>query len=79
MASVVGTERKIESLNSKRKNVHGLTKASWTEDIDGAAGEMAAAKAINNYWAGTVNSFKSADIGSSVQVRTTSYENVNLL
>ena len=38
--------------------------------VEGAAGEMALAKALERYWLPSVNAFKVADIGKNIQVRT---------
>jgi len=43
----------------------------WSYDIEGALGEIAAAKALNLYWSGSVNSFGACDL-SGIQVRTRS-------
>jgi hypothetical protein len=41
----------------------------WGMDVEGAAGEMAAAKALNLYWDGAVNTFHRGDVGP-IQIRT---------
>jgi len=38
----------------------------------GAAGEIAAARALGRYWGGDVGTFKRADIGRDIQIRTRS-------
>jgi hypothetical protein len=64
---------KVVSLDG-RADAHGLGKADgWGMHIEGAAGEMAADKAMDLYWSPTVNTFKSGgDVGHSIQVRTRS-------
>ena len=42
----------------------------WMAHILGALGEMAFCKGTGRYWAGTVNTFKDADAGCRIQVRT---------
>lgn len=81
MAANVGCLRHSESLQFKRKPNHGLD-----EDADllgihvlGAAGELAVARVLGRYWAGDVASFKRADLGHSVQVRTRSRPDYDLI
>lgn len=81
LAKLVGRLRRENS--RKRKNQRGLEDeedALLAMDIEGAAGEIAVARAINRYWHGSVNAPKSApDIGASIQVRTTKHENGSLI
>jgi hypothetical protein len=71
-AAHVGVMRRIESLKDGRQNQHGFSGENpWDVDIEGACAEIAAAKAINRYWEPGVNTFKSADIGTNIQVRAT--------
>lgn len=50
----------------------------WSYDIEGALGEIAAAKALNLYWSGSVNSFGECDLGG-IQIRTRSKAYYDLL
>jgi hypothetical protein len=47
--------------------------------FEGACGEMAFAKATNRYWSGSVDTFRLADIGTAIQVRTRSNHSWDLL
>ena len=81
MAAAVGALRHAESLQAQRRDAHGLQ-----ADMDGqalhilgAAGELAVARVLGRYWAGDVCSFKRPDIGASVQVRTRSRPDYDLI
>ncbi len=77
----IGKARREESV--KKTNRRGLS-ATNTDlldlDIEGAAGEIAAAKALNRYWHGSVNAKKSEpDVGHNIQVRATKHLNGSLI
>lgn len=81
MASAVGALRYSESLQYNRKDNHGLS-----QEIDGlglhvlgAAGELAVARLLGRYWGGDVSSFKRADLGNSLQIRTRSKPHYDLI
>ena len=80
MAANIGIKRHMEALKKGLPDKHGFDgQNGWTVHIEGAAGELAVAKALNVYWAGTVNTFKTgADVGS-LHVRTRSKDNYELL
>jgi len=71
-ASNVGVIRRYESWKNKNKSKHGLSieDSGCGIQVEGALGELAVAKAINRYWDMSVNTFKQADIGNNIQVRT---------
>lgn len=81
MAAQVGIERHIDSL------VHGRRQAAadrapvgnWQQDIEGACGELAVAKALGRYWNGSVNTFKQGGDVGKVQVRTRSEHHYELI
>jgi hypothetical protein len=81
MACAVGALRQAESLKSQRRDAHGLEDGRDGEDLHilGAAGELAVARTLGRYWGGDVNSFKRPDIGASVQVRTRSKSDYDLI
>lgn len=81
MAAMVGGARRAESEHFKRKNKHGMGPDAdmLAIDILGAAGEMAVARVLGRYWGGDVSSFKRADLGHSVQVRTRSKPDYDLI
>jgi hypothetical protein len=46
--------------------------------IEAAAGEVACAKFLNQYWIAGVNTYHRPDVGVNIQVRTTKYPNGHL-
>lgn len=74
MACLVGVRRNIESIEQKLHANHGFMGNAWEIHIEGACAEMAVAKVLENYWGGPVNTFKDADIGQKIQVRSTQYK-----
>lgn len=81
MAAQVGCRRQIESLIKGLKPAYGASpEGAWSIHIEGACGEIAVAKAMGVYWDGSVNTFGKPDIvGSSLQIRTRSKENYDLI
>lgn len=66
----VGLRRRIEAIRKGIKDAPGFNRQDkWAIDIEGACGEMAAAKAIAKYWGAGVNTFHAGDVGP-FQVRT---------
>jgi hypothetical protein len=80
VAAMVGIRRRLESLRKGIPNQHGFDgENDWTIDIEGAGGEMAAAKILNLYYSATINTFKvGGDIGN-LQVRTGSKDHHSLI
>lgn len=71
----VGVRRKIESLRTRLKPLHKFQAHDGFElDLQGACGEMAAAKALGLYWDGGVGTFKAPDVGP-YQIRTRMSDN----
>ncbi|CAB5220059.1 hypothetical protein UFOVP231_46 [uncultured Caudovirales phage] len=77
----IGVIRHHESVSNNRASAN-----VWQEDrrsglsihVEGAMGEICAAKVRDKYYEGTVNSFKGADIGENIQVRCTNSHNRRL-
>lgn len=78
-AASVGVSRQVESLRKGLKDAHGFTGSGWDCHIEGAAGELAFAKAMGFYFSGSVNEFGKADIGTRIQVRTRSSHTNDLI
>ncbi len=79
-ASVIGAMRHVSAITRNLPDKHGLDSSGWSEHIEGACGELAVAKAINCFFSGTVNTFKSGgDLGSNLQVRTRSKHEYELI
>lgn len=80
MAVTLGTARQEESVQSNRKDRHGFDgKDGLRIHIEGSAGELAFAKAFGLYPGFTLNTFKAADIGANIQVRTRSERRYGLI
>ena len=74
-----GTQRQMHALKDRRTSVFGFEGDDWGIHIEGACGEIAAAKAMDRYWSASVNTFKvGGDVGQ-VQVRTRSRHDYELL
>lgn len=82
MAAGVGLERQLRALTDKRPDRHGFVpkeEAGWCLHIEGACGEAAVAKALNRFWDGSVDSFKSGGDVGGIQVRTRSRHDYELI
>lgn len=81
LAATAGGIRHAESLMRGRRDAHGLPEEAdgLRLHVDGAAGEIAVAKLLGRYWGGDVGTFKRADLGRGVQVRTRSRHDYELL
>lgn len=77
-AALVGVSRNVEA--SRRGCVSARKiEDEWSAHINGALGECAFAKASGMYWSGSVNTFKAADIGDNIQVRTRTRHEYDLI
>jgi hypothetical protein len=80
MVTVVAGMRRSESKLNNRKDSHGFNgDGAWDIEIEGCAAEMAYCKLRNQYWSGSVCSFKGADCGDNVQIRHTVRDNGSLI
>ena len=79
MASDAGRLRNISAIKDGRKSK--IEGGEWQEHIEGATGEVAAAKLMNVFWGGSVNTFKTGgDIdGTGWEVRTRSKHDYDLV
>lgn len=78
-AAEVGVQRQIQALARNLPDAFGYEGDGWAAHIEGAAGEMALAKAMNWYWGGTVNTFKHGGDVGNVQVRTRTRDHYELI
>jgi hypothetical protein len=69
IAAHVGVMRKLFARRATLGNADGMDPWSWSEEIDGAAGELAVAKYLGMYWNGTVEDITKPDVGP-YEVRT---------
>ena len=68
IAAQVGIMREVSDIKAGRVNKHADGR-NWQNQVAGAIGECAAAKALKIYWGMGVNTFKDPDVGI-FQVRT---------
>lgn len=81
-ACVVGGLRHYQSTEKGLLCKHGFDASKNSPlaiHVDGACGEIAVAKLRGRYFGGLVNSFKAADLGDNVQVRTRSSHDYDLI
>lgn len=80
-AGQVGLQRHVEALRQGLPNRYGAetAKSGLGLHIEGACGELALAKAMNWYWSGTVNTFRTGGDVGEVQVRTRSSHDYDLI
>jgi len=69
LAAHAGVMRQVHALGSHLADRHGYDGAGWDTHILGALGEMAFCKAFGLYWKPTVNTFKSPDVGATIEIR----------
>lgn len=79
VASSVGCMRHIAAVKAGRHDKHGAASGGWQIHIEGALGELAVAKCLGRFWSGAINTFKDADIGTRIQVRTRSRHDYDLI
>lgn len=80
MAAFVGAQRRTNSMFMGATHLAGYKGDAWSNDIQGAAGEVAVAKALNKYWEGaTAYDPQKCDVGGYIDVRTRSQHNYDHL
>ena len=79
LGSSVGCMRQISALKACLPDKHGAEAGGWKLHIEGALGEIAAAKALGYYWSGSINTFKDPDLSRNIQVRTRSKNEYELI
>lgn len=80
MAASVGLRRQLAAVRAQRQDRHGLNpEDGWRVHIEGACGELAAAKFLGRYWDGSVDTFKSLPDLGGVEIRTRSRHHYDLL
>lgn len=78
-AILTGAERQIDALARGLRDRAGTGDDTWTLHIEGAAGEMAAAKALGRYWQMPVATFKHGGDVGDLQIRTRSHHSFELI
>jgi hypothetical protein len=69
LASMIGSKRHLNSMARGSQPAHGFQGDGLSIHVEGAAAEIAVAKALGLYWPATVDSYSAADIGDDIQVR----------
>jgi hypothetical protein len=81
--ATVGIERRISGLKENRQNTYNMKAGDeWKNDIEGAGGEMAVAKALGLYWSGALGVLRAPDLSGyarRIEVRTTAVPTGHLL
>ncbi len=82
LAADLGVRRQVAAMLSGRQDSFGFERGGkdpWRAHIEGVAGELAVAKVLNVFWTGTINTYRSrADVGS-LEVKTRSKPDYELL
>lgn len=78
IAAAVGARRRIRSMREGRRERYAPELGDgWSRDVQGAAAEMAYAKAVDVYWGGDIDGFRRPDVGR-YEVKHTEHENGHL-
>lgn len=74
VGATIGINRHIRAIVRKQPDAYGATALDngWQRHIEGACGELAAAKVKNLYWSASIDTFKNGGDVGNVQVRTRS-------
>lgn len=80
MGAIVGAKRTASSIAKKLKSKRaGSRKHDWNEDVEAALAECAAARVLDKYWSGSVDTFKSVGDVGDLEIRHTSLEDGSLI
>ena len=80
-AAQVGVTRYVLWRSDGLQHRNGMSEEDgWRANIEGACGEMAAAKFLGVYWNGSINTYrKGGDLGANIEVKTRSRHDYDLL
>ena len=79
MACTIGCERQLEALRKSLPDRYGYEGDGWGIHIEGAAGELAVAKALLTHWQGSCGTFRQGGDVGHLQVRTRSRDDHDLI
>ncbi len=69
-AAMLGVQRHVECTRQRISGKYGAPENDWNLDIEGSAGELAVAKALNRHWSMPLNTFRRGGDVGDLQVRT---------
>lgn len=69
MAVYVGVNRRQAAMHASSPEPHGTPPSVWDADVEGAAAELAVARALNRYWCGLDGSDRLVGDVDGCQVR----------
>ena len=73
LGGMTGLMRQVKVMQRESRDAHGFDgQRGLIVHVEGALGELAVAKAIDRHWAARVDTYKGADLGDRIQVRTRS-------
>ncbi len=76
--AIVGVLRQVSNIKRARVDANGFAGDGWGVHVEGCLGEMAAAKALGVYWAGSLGALRVPDI-KGYQVRTAPRQGLSLI
>lgn len=80
IAIEVGVARQLSAMVAGKRDVHGASGSGWDLHIEGAAGELAVAKAIGVYYPASVDTYRDEpDLPPDIEVRTRSRQYYDLI
>lgn len=79
IAAITGIRRQLKALEQGNPDCHGYSGLGWDLHVEGAAAELAVAKARGVYWGAHVNVWSVADLGARVQVRLRTQHHYDLI
>ena len=79
MAVYVGVNRRQAAMYASSPEPHGTPPSVWDADVEGAAAELAVAKALNRYWCGLDGSDRLVGDVDGCQVRHSRRPNASLI
>lgn len=75
LAGNVAVEREVDNLMNDRRHKYGMPEfEGWQRHMEGCFGECAGGRGLGRFWLGAVGQLDAADIGMTLEVRTTPYD-----
>lgn len=79
MACFIAAKRHTEAIVKGLRDKHGFNGDGFSIHAEGVFGEIVFAKAVNRFWAGSINTFKNGGDVGLIQVRTRSKSDYDLI